>query len=466
VVAATLVPGAVLAGGEDVSIADVAEIVGDGTQTCEPDDDSVQGAIEFREMIGLAAEPEAVSASFASATHMCTAFGVPLTALEADALVRFLNAQAELSDLAEELARDADFGGAYLDGTTLVVHSTTGRLGDGIKPSRGSISVRQAAVPFAELEATAEEITESVRDGSSARAGMDITLVAVDPRTNTVRVGVADDVDEARAALEERYDGLVTLERLIPSPAEHLCTKDECGTKGGLTIKKPGVTCTSGFLVKARKNNGPWSHYMLTAGHCIHNSGGIDSTNSWKNGTGTITWGRSKGLSFWEYECEGWTTCWDNDLGLFSLGGNLPAKKNQYFVGSGTAVPITGSKTKANQLIGQTVFRYGITSGLDSGEISSKSNVHAWSCWPRTCKTFNVVEVSHGSDYGDSGAGYYRLYTQDGAKRDAYGVVSVGPPGGSKTYYYAWNEYFDDYSNDVCDVWQVQPCTTGACAFL
>lgn len=98
---------------------------------------------------------------------------------------------------------------------------------------------------------------------------------------------------------------------------------------------------------------------------------------------------------------------------------------------------MSGSKTKPNQLIGQTVFRYGTTSGLDSGEISSKSNVYAWSCFPRTCKLFNTVEVSHGSASGDSGSGYYRLYTQDGAKRDAYGIVSAGPPGGSKTHYYA-----------------------------
>jgi hypothetical protein len=56
------------------------------------------------------------------------------------------------------------------------------------------------------------------------------------------------------------------------------------------------------------------------------------------------------------------------------------------------------------------------------------------------------------------------MYTQDGiTKRDAYGILSLGPPGGSETYYYAWNEYFDDDSNDVCDVWEVQPCTSGTC---
>lgn len=122
-------------------------------------------------------------------------------------------------------------------------------------------------------------------------------------------------------------------------------------------------------------------------------------------------------------------------------------------MGSGAWGAITGSTTKANQLIGQTVLRHGTTSGLDAGQISAKPNVYAYSCLPHTCKHFNTVEVSHGSAGGDSGAGYYRLYTQDGlTKRDAYGVVSVGPPGGSKTYYYAWNEYFDDYSNNRCDV--------------
>jgi hypothetical protein len=460
---ATLLQGAVLGQVEYVSIADIPEIVGDGAQTCELDADSLQEAIDVRGRIGLSTNPAKVRATFESPLHVCTAFGVPLTPDEASAFVRVLNAQAELSDLAGGLADSPTFGGAHLEGSRLIVTSTDGRLGEGARSSRGSIELRRGDFTFAHLEAVAEEITETVRDGTAEERGVDLTLVTVDPRTNRVQIGVAADVKAARSEFEAKYGGAVSVELVVPEPGEHFCTKNDCGTKGGLVIKKGSLTCTSGFLVKARKNNGAWSRYMLTAGHCIHDTGGIASTASWKNGAGTTTWGRSQGHSFWEWECEGWTHCWDNDLGLFALGGNVPATRNEYFIGGGS-VAITGSKTKANQLVGQTVWRHGTTSGLGSAAIAAKPNFYAYSCFPHTCKHFNVVKVGHGSAKGDSGSGYYRMYTQDGiTKRDAYGILSLGPPGGSETYYYAWNEYFDDDSNDVCDVWEVQPCTSGTC---
>lgn len=462
VLGATLVHGAALASPEDFSA--VAEIVGDGTQTCAADADSVTAAIELRSRLGLEASSELVRSTFGSSDYICTPFGVPLTAAEASAFLAHINTQAELSDSAERFAGDPTFGGAFLDGIRLVIVSTDGRLGEDLVTRRGSVERRAAPFTLSELEAVAEEITEGAKNASPDQLGADITYVSVNPRTNTVDVGVAANVTAAREMLADKHGDRVTLALVPREEGEHFCTKNDCGTKGGLTITKSGLTCTSGFVVQARKNAGAWAHYMLTAGHCIHNSGGIDSTANWKNGAGTITWGRSKGHSFWESECEGWTRCWDNDLGLHSFGSNVPATKNHYFIGTNSWVSITGSKTKANQLIGQTVWRHGNTSGLGSATITAKPNFYAYSCFPYTCKHFNTVKVDHGSAPGDSGSGYYRAYTSGGVTtRYAYGVLSVGPTGGSETHYYAWNEYFDDYSNDVCDVWEVKPCTSGAC---
>jgi hypothetical protein len=292
----------------------------------------------------------------------------------------------------------------------------------------------------------------------------------VNPRTNNVDVGVADNLDAARLLLHARYgdDVSVALEPL--TTGQLLCTEDDCGTKGGLVIdhNSPNAGCTSGFLSRAKQgSSGSWNGYIYTAGHCIDAAGGVGNTNNWHNGAGTTTWGRNKAEPEIWYECGFFTLCLDMDQGLVGLGTAVPSQWNRYFIGGGSTVAINARTFNMNQLIGQVVNRYGRTSGLDAGTINDKPEYFATSVGGYTHLQYNVIKVGMASNYGDSGAGYYRLYTSSGTTyRSAYGSLSSGPyPGSSPTYYTPWDVHLDGKggNGEAWARWYIEPCITVGC---
>lgn len=117
-----------------------------------------------------------------------------------------------------------------------------------------------------------------------------------------------------------------------------------------------------------------WNEYFYTAGHCINDAGGLTNNDPWRNGAGTIVWGKNKAAPLpddW-VNCGWFTNCNYGDQGLFGFGSSVPAQYNLYFIGSSTTVAINQRTQRFNQIVGQLLYRYEQTSGLDSGAISDK----------------------------------------------------------------------------------------------
>ncbi len=157
------------------------------------------------------------------------------------------------------------------------------------------------------------------------------------------------------------------------------------------------------------------------------------------------------------------TICVYNDLGYFSIGSSPPTDWNDYFwAGSPGWVNINARTPKGNQLVGQVVWRYGRTSGLDAGAISAKPTfVTQDTCTPTfTCRNYNAIEVDLASAPGDSGSGFFRLYS--GPYGDAFGILSFGKTGAGNTYYYSWDQPFYGGVN-FTDQRNVYTCAAAGC---
>lgn len=437
---------------------------------CDTSEAALAHAAKFRQDAGLASDPATLAATTVAAEYQCTAFGILMTAAELDHFTSVLDAQGELSALVESVSGLPTYAGAFFEGDNLTLGSTDGSIGRSFKPTRGSITVVAVDYSEAELRAVASEIARAGL-ADALDAGIRITRVSVNPRTNRTDVAVSTDVDRARDFFYRLYDDRVVV-TFEPSGTGggFLCTKNDCGAMGGVVIDHddPRSGCTSGFVARAKQGDyGDWNQYFYTAGHCIRDAGGVGNPNPWYNGADTITWGtnRVQPTPFW-WDCQWWAKCLATDQGLFRFGGSPPPQYNRYFIGGGTSVAINARTPYSNQIVGQFLYRQGRTSGLDSGAISDKPEFYDWSNGGITYIVYNVVSVNMVSDYGDSGSGFYRLYTSSGATyRSAYGVLSGAEVPGSRgpTYYAFWDADIDQASGSPWERWHVQPCVSVGC---
>lgn len=473
---------AVLAGGglafgtplEWVTAADSAS----GCQRSVGDEEHAQ---RLREAVGLPHSAVLVAASFSLPGYSCEVAGIPLSADEEAAFLGILDAQAELSNLTATVAADPTFAGAWLDAGTLTIASIDGELGGNLRTARGSIKVRAAQFTKTDLDAVATEIAYRGVDGLIGPLADAITYVSVDERANRVSVGVMANVQDAASAFGRVYGDIVSVVYAEPRKGEYLiCTKDDCGTKGGLSLNHdlPGgqiYGCTSGFVGKAKPvGDSSYNHRILTAGHCISDTGGPSNTQNWYNPALTQTWGPNKAMDFYRYfgynaqRCPyNDTVCVLNDLGFFGVGNDPPAYWNRYFKGGSPAwVEIDGRTAKSNQLVGQVVFVHGRTSGYVGGPIVAKQPVYTRDCGvDLKCRDYNVVQVDVTAALGDSGAGFFRIQSDGygGYDNNAYGFLSFGltvTP--FDTFYHAWDElFYADY--DRTDQRIIYPCITADC---
>lgn len=433
---------------------------------CATDEAALAQAADLRRSAGLGSDSLTVAASVTDPSYHCTQFGVFMTDNERALLASVFDAQGQLSSLIEVVSDAATFAGAYLEGPVLTILSTDGKLGASLQTTSGSVRLVTAEYTEADLNASAKEIAHGVANDGTFGTETIVTRVNVNPKTNRVDVGVSNDVEKVAAFFSNRYGTMVDVHLEPLGGYSLLCSVNDCGTKGGVAIDhfNPSVGCTSGFVLQAKKGDfGAWNHYMLTAGHCIAAAGGVGDSDKWQNGVGTLVWGTNKAQDYWQPECGFWTKCISNDLGLFGLGG-AGSPYNRYVIGNAD-VPINQLTVYNNQLIGQVLNRHGRTSGLDAGSIAEKPEYYAYSCWPYTCKQYNLVKVNLASDHGDSGSGFYRLYSSGGVTyRSAYGALSGGPvAGASPTYYSAWSAELDAQSGEPFERWWPQLCVTSSC---
>jgi hypothetical protein len=436
---------------------------------CQTTDLALDHARDLRRSAGLEYGPSTITASVSDPAYRCSEFGILMTDAERAEFARVLDAQGELSSLAVEVSGDPSFAGAYLQGSTLTIASTDGRLGELLRPVHGLARRTKVNHTWADLQRLAKEIDTDTLEGQVVA-----TRVSVNPMTNKVDVGVSGSVEEARKLLFARYGAMVAVHDEPLTDDSFLCNVNDCGTKGGLTAdhSSPSAGCTTGFVVQAKKGwSGTWSRYMMTAGHCIDNAGGVGNSNPWKNGVGA-TWGTSRAQDFWSHECGFWIKCISNDIGLFAVGATT-SPRHRYVIGT-SDVPINHATKSASQLVGQIVYRHGRSSALDSGAINDIPVYRSFSCGLYTCRQYGVVKVNMASLGGDSGSGFYRLYSSGGTTyRSAYGILSGGPHGQSPTYYTSWNTHWSaDRAGSTLDAqdgtpgnrWYAEVCITSGCA--
>jgi hypothetical protein len=363
--------------------------------------------------------------------------------------------QQELLPLISAARTDEHFAGAYFDGDRLTLVTTSpaftrAMLAD-LVPSNAAIVIAFGANDFAALTAARDQLLQDLQAGTH---DFDVKSVYVDPRRNRVIMGISQGLDVATDYYSGRLgSGLVDFEYEDPGAGGGLlaCTKNDCGTKGGLTIKhvfSTGFTrCTSRFLVR---RDGSSAKYVLTAGHCVAAWGGTTTTVPWKNGAENITWGKS--LNY-EFDPSHWVF---NDQGVFSLGGIVPSAWNEYYTGSPLPVEIVGELPAAQQVDGIAVCRHGYASGWGCGTVTRSD---LWIKLHDGTILSNTWEVRHQSAKGDSGAGYI-FRTVYGVYLGA-GILSSGENRAGVDYTYYFPLLFD--IRGVEGYWAIHPCATTTC---
>lgn len=416
--------------------------------TAPSDTDAVStgDAMAFRSLAGLQADSATVDQSLTDASvYSDTRFGVPLTPAEADNVRAQIAAQNDLDGTAQAATELPDFASKYFVGPTLHVLVTgdaeTARLAlDKVKPASGDLVISQSKVDARTLEETAAAVRS---DPDLARLNITPSKVAIDPVAPRVEVTLLATEATADAArlLQHTYGDLVVVLTTPDANFAFAClSRHNCGTKGGLTIEhlSPDNGCTSGFV---GKNTSFGGYFMITAGHCIQESGGQTNLNPWKNGVGNVTYGINS-----SYQLDA-----HMDMGSFYISGaSIPSIKNQYYAGGPSDIRTirTTAATDSQMTVGKYVCRTGRTSNWDCGLIH-RANISA----TITIIQYGLWEVSMRSAHGDSGAGVIGL-EQDDTYVIPFGIL-LGGDATTYTYYYPAH-----YSNGATGV---SICTSAAC---
>ena len=403
-------------------------------------------ARSLRSAIGLASDAATVDGSYYRAGYDDELAGIPLSDAEQKVFVQVIAAQAELGPVATAAQSLKEFVGAYFEGPELhLVATDSEALKDELAmllPTGVAIQFETSKYPASELDETRSAIVEWSRSTSAADF---VRSVYISPRSGRVQVGVSSQVDSATKELSALYgDRVLVVPEATGIGGLLACTVSDCGTKGGLKIVKGAVTCTSGFEVREIGDFQHSDFYLMTAAHCITDSGGVGSTSSWKNGAGTLTYGRNIA-----YEDQP-----TNDIGIIG-DGVTPATRNQYYRGGGAVVSIVGEAAASAQTAGVVVCRNGATSAYDCGAIS-RANI---SFRYQDGTSFNNYwEVRMSSTFGDSGAGF----VQGTSSNLAAGILSGGETRSGVAYTY--------YNPTVWDIYDSHPrsyslkvCSTTSC---
>lgn len=411
-----------------------------------PSTAALDDARALRDATGLPSDAQTVENSFRSTDYDDELAGIPLSGAEQKIFIQVVGAQTELGAVATTAASLKEFVGAYFEGPELHlvatdVASMKESLGTAL-PAGVAVQFETAEYPASELEQAKSAIIEWSRNAPS---GGYVRSVYVNPRSGRVEVGVYSELPAVTKVLAEEYGDMVDVIHEATGVGGLLaCTVNDCGTKGGLKIVKGAVTCTSGFEVREIGDFQHSDFYLMTAAHCLTDSGGLGSTSSWKNGAGTLTYGRNIA-----YENQP-----TNDIGIIGDGAT-PATRNQYYRGGGAVVSIVGEAAASAQTSGVVVCRNGATSAYDCGAIS-RANI---SFRYQDGTAFNNYwEVRMSSTFGDSGAGF----VQGTSANIAAGILSGGETRSGVAYTY--------YNPTVWDIYDVHPrsyslkvCATAAC---
>jgi hypothetical protein len=131
-------------------------------------------------------------------------------------------------------------------------------------------------------------------------------------------------------------------------------SRNDCGSPlmGGLRIAFTGWACTSGFVARDPATS---SWYLLTAGHCLADSG---LSARWSNGSRVV--GHAAINAFRPNS--------NADVGAIEIA-QADASRQVFGETHGNVLMLTGSSANSSQTIGSEVCRSGATSGWTCGSI-------------------------------------------------------------------------------------------------
>lgn len=391
--AATAIAGLLVAFGPTPTSADIATSTGgDITQ-----------AIAFRTAFGLNASPTYVARLLAEGGNNAE-WGVPLTADEAADLDHRASVAREKVAVEGDLELDPAFAGLYTDqvrGGVIVVRLT--RITDATlstiskeMPLDAKWEIEPATFTMAELEAKQDDISASHDELSDS--GVKVSWVSVDPIKNRVHVGIDPYDPKTAAALTQKFGPMVDV-AFEPMAEETACTtRDACDApfRGGVHISSSPspfttVNCTSGFMSRRLSGGVAGEWYMMTAGHCISNAGGLDQT--WKEGSAEEPVGRSGSFA--------WANNISADVGVIKVTTiDFPTN---YVYGDIYIDTITTSVAGSGQAVGDPICRGAWKSNWTCGTVSSTNHDVTLSGSPGYT-IHHQWSANFGGQTGDSGA--------------------------------------------------------------
>jgi hypothetical protein len=390
-------------------------------------------ALAFRTEFGLSTDPDVISATLADPTASTT-FGVPLRAAEVDDLMARQAVVEGIGPMTTALQVSDSFGGLYVDqhrGGLVVVDevSKDAQIDAGLKLAPLGAHLQIAVVVNSWRHLQDVQATVDADIGALQKEGIQFSASYADPVSNKVIVKIVGLTDAVRQELSSRYGPTVDVQAGDPVSFAACTSRSACAPpdKGGLAINYSGGGCTSAFLGRPTSS---FSHlYVLTAGHCLADSG-LSATwthNSVALGTGAF---------------EDWYNRTIADVG--GINDVESGAKNQIMAGGTSDIrSITSGASNSQQPVGAGVCRAGRTSGYDCASITSTNvtqvvgNITVYHYW-----VFHLH-----SSYGDSGSPIF-------ASNRAYGILSA-IDSGLNTYYSTL-----DWINSLQGV---RPCYTSTC---
>jgi streptogrisin D len=289
----------------------------------------------------------------------------------------------QASTLAKQLGTRT--AGSYLD-------QQTGKLVVTVTDSVAAHSVLAAgAVP--------KIVTRSGTDLAKATATLNRsarvpgTAWGIDPATNQVRISVDESVTGAKLAkVQSVAKSLGDAARI-----EHVAGTFRTLISGGQGIFHDGA-CSLGFNVKRGS-----TYFFLTAGHCT-----IAGTAWYSDGTETHRLGVRAGTRFP-----------GSDYGIVRYDDGITHPGNVWLYNNNSTRDMTDA---ANPVIGQSVTRSGITTGLRSGTVTALDETVIYGEGP----VAGLIETTACAEPGDSGGPLFAGNTALGLTSGADGDCSEG----------------------------------------
>ncbi len=367
-------------------------------------------AVRIRETFGFPADSATVLRALTDPkAYPSEKWGTPLS----DAEVTEVDRQVDLqTDTAPTVAWASEellgYAGVWIDHVNGGRHmfmvagdvggATEALLAQGLKPE--TFDVQPAEHSYDDLLAIQKSI-ESQRSELIA-AGVPLVTTGIEPRSNTVVVGLSVVDQTTTQRLNGQFGSGVSF-KPRQQPQKDSCPTNNCvPTKGGIKVESDllGNPCTTAFFVKVTTGN--VHRAILTAGHCFRAGGTSGAGIDWNH---PVT-GPDYAIGFAEGNT--WFNGANADVGVINLY-TVPADRNDVYEGTGFGIQSITHITTESEL-SQDFFlcRMGEHSGKTCGQIDLLNETMPSPIEGLASKMIDhQVVVDFDSLSGDSGGPYY-----------------------------------------------------------